>query len=1016
MSDQQQPTEKPAVPESTQEQQQQARNFPGQRYPRNNTNGTRNPQQQQPYQKGNRQPNKPYNNYQGGNKYNNKGYHHKNSRNAANMQWGYNPYMMAQGQYFNPYAYGYVPQVPNAVPNQTPVQGSPAPSTDSSVSPQIASSASTTPVSKKIEITNRSGEHVDLNAIHSQHIKHPDDESKKEETKKEEKEEVPSPAVTITTAAAAAAAAAATVAPTAPEPSKEVVDIKEQMRLAVLERARKRKEEEEKKKAAAAAAAAAEEEAKNAVQEPVSEEPKKEEPVLEEPKKEELVAEEPAAEKPVAEEPVAEEPVTEEPVTEEPVSQKLASEEPVAEVPEKKQESASEEPAKLQEEEETVSKQSEKEEEPARPLTFAEKLRLKKAAEAKTKEEPSTDISNASVVPENEESPVKTEETVKVEDESKAEASNAEDEVSTVSEKAKLEEEVAHEESKKEEQQEEQQEDVDDGRLTMTELLDRLKQMPPVEDLYSFEYPEGVEAPEERFKKETVKYTYGPTFLLQFKEKVDIRPDAEWKKNVASKIVIPPGMGRSGGRPRGNDFKFGPGSNFKKSGSLRNMEGRSNSRSSSKRKSKRGGDDRRSNRSYTSRKDRERMAEHGEDREFEKPKEEVVPLVPSANRWVPKSRVKKVEVKLAPDGVTELLGKEEAERRMKSLLNKLTLEKFETISEDIIQIANQSKWEEQGETLKVAIEQIFLKACDEPHWSSMYAQLCGKVVKDLDPEISDEENEGKTGPKLVLHYLVDRCHTEFQKGWSDKLPPSDDGSSLEPEMMSDEYYRAAAAKRRGLGLVRFIGFLYRSNLLTPKMMFECFRRLMKDLADSPSEDTLESVVELLNTVGEQLENDKLVQPNGTLEGSTVLDQLFYMLDNIIEEDKISSRIKFKLIDMKELREVKNWNSANKDDGPKTIQQIHEEEAAKKLQEERDRKMRNSSRSGSRRNNGSHGGSMGNRSGSIRNVPPPSRDSFIATRSSSLRHAQAAPKEEAATQQTSTNMFDALMGADSDDDE
>lgn len=402
--------------------------------------------------------------------------------------------------------------------------------------------------------------------------------------------------------------------------------------------------------------------------------------------------------------------------------------------------------------------------------------------------------------------------------------------------------------------------------------------------------------------------------------------------------------------------------------------------------------------------------------EDDKPKEDVAPLIPSANRWVPKSKQKKTEKKFAPDGVTELLNKEEAQRKMKSLLNKLTLEKFDPISEEIIKIADQSKWETDCETLKVVIEEIFMKACDEPHWSSMYAQLCGKVVKDMDPEIKEEGNEGKAGPKLVLHYLVDRCHAEFQKGWTDKLPTKEDGSPLEPEMMSDEYYQMAAAKRRGLGLVRLIGFLYRSHLLTAKMMFECFRRLMKDLADSPTEETLESVIELLNTVGEQFEKDRLVQPSGSLEGSTVLDQLFYMLDKITESSEISSRIKFKLVDMKELREVKHWNSTKRDEGPKTIQQIHEEEAAKKAMEERERKMKGSSRSGSRRNNSNS--MMGNRSNSRREPVSVSKDSFISTRSSSLRHVQsAAPaKEETPAQKTAVNMFDALMGAESDDDE
>nr|CAI6530904.1 ALI_HP1_G0023470.mRNA.1.CDS.1 [Saccharomyces cerevisiae] len=45
-------------------------------------------------------------------------------------------------------------------------------------------------------------------------------------------------------------------------------------------------------------------------------------------------------------------------------------------------------------------------------------------------------------------------------------------------------------------------------------------------------------------KKEHVKYTYGPTFLLQFKDKLNVKADAEWVQSTASKIVIPPGMGR----------------------------------------------------------------------------------------------------------------------------------------------------------------------------------------------------------------------------------------------------------------------------------------------------------------------------------------------------------------------------------------------------------------------------------------------------------------------------------------
>ncbi|EDO16985.1 hypothetical protein Kpol_1041p43 [Vanderwaltozyma polyspora DSM 70294] len=570
----------------------------------------------------------------------------------------------------------------------------------------------------------------------------------------------------------------------------------------------------------------------------------------------------------------------------------------------------------------------------------------------------------------------------------------------------------------------------DNNSMTVSNLLEILQRAKPIEDIYSFEYPKGFEKPDSKYSRSNIKYTYGPTFLLQFKDKIKVKPDTKWIDEALSKIVIPPGMTRI---DRVRDGKFGMGSrlssnrDFSKTGSMRNMDGRSNSRNNSKRKSKRGGmEDRRSTRAYTSRKERERMAEGRleEEKFTEGKKEEVAPLVPSANRWVPKSRMKKTEKKLAPDGVTELIDEEEAKRKMKSLLNKLTLEKFDTISSEVLALANQSKWESNGETLIIVIEELFHKACDEPHWTVMYAQLCGKIVKELDPEIKDENNPTKTGPKLVLHYLVARCHTEFEKGWSDKLPTNPDGSPLEIEMMSEEYYQAAAAKRRGLGLVRFIGFLYRLNLLTGKMMFECFRRLMKDLNDNPTEETLESVIELLSTVGEQFETDSFSAGQATLEGSALLDSLFGIIQKIIDSGKISSRIKFKLIDLKELREDKNWTGVKKDEGPKTISQIHEEdERQRKLKE-----LKNSSRGGSRRmnsnfhsNNNSHNNSGvgGGRMLSRREQPAVSKDNFITTRSTSSRMNQKVSyKEETVPEPQPTvvsNMFNALMNHDDDDD-
>ncbi|SMN20372.1 similar to Saccharomyces cerevisiae YGR162W TIF4631 Translation initiation factor eIF4G, subunit of the mRNA cap-binding protein complex (eIF4F) that also contains eIF4E (Cdc33p) [Maudiozyma saulgeensis] len=550
--------------------------------------------------------------------------------------------------------------------------------------------------------------------------------------------------------------------------------------------------------------------------------------------------------------------------------------------------------------------------------------------------------------------------------------------------------------------------DDDSERLSMSQMLQRLKEVPAIEDIYQFAYPEPFTASESQYKKEHIKYTYGPLFLLQFKDKIRVKVDPEWISSTRSKIVI----------PVSNNNRFKGRDNSRRNPSGRNADDRmTSSRDSSRRQSKRF-DDRRSNRTtYTSRRDRERAAminNRDAHQQPEKPKEDVAPLVPTANRWVPKSRQKKTEKKFAPDGVTELLTPDEVVSRMKSLLNKLTLEKFDTISADILAIGNLSKWESDGTTLQNVITQIFNKATDEPYWSSMYAQLCGKLVKELDEGIIDENQEGKSGPKLILHYLVDICHTEFEKGWIDKLPTNEDGSPLAPEMMSDEYYEMATAKRRGLGLVRFIGFLYRLNLLSGKMMFECFRRLMKDLTDNPSEEVLESVIELLSTVGEQFEDDSFNVGKGTLEGSVLLDSLFGLMSNIINEDKVSSRIKFKMIDIKELRENKNWNSEKKNAGPKTIQEIHrEEEIARQLKNSRGPPQRRST-GGSYHNNNNYSRQHQYGSTSRRRDAP--RDSFTSTRTTSTRYSKGGnvPKEEPKSQPAQTNRFSALMH-DNDDD-
>lgn len=167
------------------------------------------------------------------------------------------------------------------------------------------------------------------------------------------------------------------------------------------------------------------------------------------------------------------------------------------------------------------------------------------------------------------------------------------------------------------------------------------------------------------------------------------------------------------------------------------------------------------------------------------------------------------------------------------------------------EIAAQSKDETDGRTLRQVIQLTFEKACDEAHWAAMYAQFAHKMLNTMSQEIKDEGIKDKTGNPVVggalfRKYLLNRCQEEFERGWEVNLPQKPEGEV--EVMLSDEYYIAAAAKRKGLGLIQFIGELYKLKMLTLRIMHECVLKLL-DFEGLPDESAIESLIKLLRTVG-----------------------------------------------------------------------------------------------------------------------------------------------------------------------
>ncbi|KTW31424.1 hypothetical protein T552_00068 [Pneumocystis carinii B80] len=300
----------------------------------------------------------------------------------------------------------------------------------------------------------------------------------------------------------------------------------------------------------------------------------------------------------------------------------------------------------------------------------------------------------------------------------------------------------------------------------------------------------------------------------------------------------------------------------------------------------------------------------------------VAPLALSANRWQPKLKSQSVQP-------GEHMDPEMVQRKVKAALNKLTVDNFDRITDQILEIASQSKNETDGRTLRQIIQLTFEKATDEANFSSMYARFCRKMMETTSSEIRDEklqlDKNGRpiTGGILFRKYLLNRCQENFERGWKANLPskPNGEFNTQEAEMLSDEYYVLVTAKRRGLGLIKFIGELFKLNMLTERIMHECIKKLLANVVD-PDEEEIESLCKLLATIGKDLES--------TEKGHVHMNVYIERMDKIVKTSNLSNRIKFMVMDILDLRK-NGWKSKNADKGPKTIAEIHEDIAKEKAE-------------------------------------------------------------------------------------
>ncbi|KAJ5149873.1 hypothetical protein N7448_001451 [Penicillium atrosanguineum] len=363
-------------------------------------------------------------------------------------------------------------------------------------------------------------------------------------------------------------------------------------------------------------------------------------------------------------------------------------------------------------------------------------------------------------------------------------------------------------------------------------------------------------------------------------------------------------------------------------------------------------------------------AKHGDKKEHEHNKSmpltagmDLKALEISTTGWKPRSIGQASAAGPAPGG-EGYLAPDVVQRKVKSHLNKMTPEKFDRIADQILEIVSQSKDESDGRTLRQCIQLVFEKATDEAHWAPMYAKFCKRMLESMSLDIKDENIRDKNGNvvaggNLFRKYLLNRCQEEFERGWKLNLPEKPEGVTEEIAMLSDEYYVAAAAKRRGLGLVKFIGELYKLGMLTERIMHECVKKLV-DYEGMPDEAEVESLTSLLRTIGSSLDASE--------RGHAMMDAYFARINLMVETPNLPSRLRFMLLDVIDLR-AKRWASKDADKGPKTITQIREEAARAQQEAEAERQRQQANRGGGGRPQMGRGDARGFSYGGHQAPPP-----------------------------------------------
>ncbi|OLQ04216.1 Eukaryotic translation initiation factor isoform 4G-2 [Symbiodinium microadriaticum] len=283
----------------------------------------------------------------------------------------------------------------------------------------------------------------------------------------------------------------------------------------------------------------------------------------------------------------------------------------------------------------------------------------------------------------------------------------------------------------------------------------------------------------------------------------------------------------------------------------------------------------------------------------------------SENSWTAQQRKLKSEV-------SHVDGCEQVARTIKSILNKLTLEKFASLSQQLLQCGLRTSTH-----VEVLIHEVFEKATTQHHFIDMYADLCVLLHEHFTAHPFENCSGGKAdGRKMTFkRLLLDECQLSFER----LLSPPEGLELLEAEERTAAEVRY---KTSMLGNIRLVAGLLSRGMLACRVGIA----ILEELLSNPTPEALESIAAMLTVLGPTADNKDWPQYKA-------LNAVFDQISTIVKAKKCPARERFLLKDLLDLRSAR-WvdKRPKKIERAMTLAQVADSAAGRRVEERLIRKV------------------------------------------------------------------------------